>query len=315
MGMFDKFLGKKEKDKPAEAKVDAQATAETEAETASESAKESVEAKGQEDAAAPEQEPAQKKKSLDNFRLKVLLKEVKENKTDTVTSMVFEEIVMKAKFVSPAIFEKKAENAGEDGGLFSEGTIVRMPMITSPEGKGFYAMFTDYDEFENWTAVKGTDTMILSFDDYAALMEKSEQAEGVVLNPFSDNLVLNRQTMDYLRIQKELKTKGVAKRKVAKDISVLVGEPKEYPRELVEAVKRYLPDVPQVNRVWVRLMMKNNVQSLLLVVDQTGDKEEIFKGIALAAKPYLNKMYLDMVSYQDEFGKKAVENSEPFYEK
>ncbi len=255
------------------------------------------------------------KKEHDNFRLKVLLKELKENRSESVTNMTFQEIVMNARFVSPVLLSKQPIQNGDGTATFTEDTTIRMPMLTSADGKGFYAMFTDKEEFAKWESVKGTDTVLLAFDDFAALIEKNEEAAGVVLNPFSDNLVLNRVTVEHLKTQKDLRTKGVARHKVTKDTKVMIGDPKEYPTELIEAVKRYLPGVPEVRKAWIRLMMKNNTPSLLMVVDQTGEKERIFRGIAEVARPYLKKMYIDMVAYCDEFGKKAVEGAEPFYER
>lgn len=255
------------------------------------------------------------KKEHDNFRLKILLKDLKENKTNEVLNMVLDEVVMRTKFISPMQLSNKPELLEDGTAIFKEDTLMRMPMLTSDDGKYYYAMFTGKDEYAQWENMKNLDTIQLTFDDFVALLEKNEEAVGAVLNPFSDNLIISRANMENLKTQKELRTKGIAVHKVNKDTKVMIGEPKDYPREMVEAITRYLPGVPEVNRVWLRLMTKNDIPSLLLVVDQNGEKEVVFKGIAEVAKPYLRKTYIDMVAYQDDFGKKAVEGVEPFYQK
>lgn len=287
MGIFDKFFNKTE----SGAGVTEQKAAEKQV-TGKEQVTEKEQVAGKEQVT---------EKELNNFRLKVFLKEVKENKTESVVNMVFEEIVMRARFISPV--------------LRSENDKVQMPILVSPEGKHFYAMFTDKEEFENWESVKVSDTMMFTFDDYASMIAQNEQVAGVVLNPFSDNLVLNRATMEHLKTRKDLRTKGIARHKVTSDTQVMIGEPREYPTEMVEAIKEYLPSVPEVNAVWLRLMVKNNTPSLLLVVDLQGDKEKIFTDIARTAKPYLKKLYIDMVAYEDDFGKKAAGETKPFYVK
>lgn len=288
MGILDNFLGKKDQAEPEETE-------------------------------SSESNTGYKKvdinKPLENFRLNVLLKETKENQTETGMNMLFEEIVMNAHFLS-VIFLSELPKPNEDGtATFQKNTTMQMPMLSSAGGKHFYPVFTDHAELAKWQKMEKPNTLILIFDDYAAFLEKNEQAEGIVINPFSDNFVLNRKLMAHLKAQKDLRTKGVSRNKITKDTKVMVGEPKEYPTEMVEALQAHMKGVPAIERAWLRLMIKDNVQSFLVVVDFAGNREEIFGQIAAVARPYLKNIYLDMIPYQDGFGKKAVENVEPFYQK
>ncbi|MBD5498785.1 MAG: enhanced serine sensitivity protein SseB [Lachnospiraceae bacterium] len=288
MGVFDNFLGKKEQAEPEE-------TEKSESNTG--------------------YKKVDVNKPLENFRLNVLLKETKENQTETGMNMLFEEIVMNAHFLS-VIFLSELPKPNEDGtATFQKNTTMQMPMLSSAGGKHFYPVFTDHNELAKWQKMEKPNTLILTFDDYAAFLEKNEQAEGIVINPFSDNFVLNRKLMAHLKTQKDLRTKGVSRNKITKDTKVMVGEPKEYPTEMVEALQAHMKGVPAIERAWLRLMMKDNVQSFLVVVDFAGNREEIFGQIAAVARPHLKNIYLDMIPYQDGFGKKAVENVEPFYQK
>ncbi len=260
-------------------------------------------------------EKADVNKPLENFRLNVLLKEVKENQTETGMNMLFEEIVMNARFLS-VVFLSEPPKPNEDGTVtFQKNTTMQMPMLSSTGGKHFYPIFTDHDELARWQKMEKPNTLILRFDDYAAFLEKNEQVEGIVINPFSDNFVLNRKLMAHLKTQKDFRTKGVSQNKISKETKVMVGEPKEYPAELAGALQEHMKGVPAIERAWLRLMIKDNVQSFLAVVDFVGNREEIFGNIAAAVRPYLKNIRLDMIPYQDGFGKKAVENVEPFYQK
>ncbi len=270
---------------------------------------------GVESAADAKVQKSKVRKSGENFRLKVLLKEMKENRSDVSTNMVIEEVVMNTHFVTPAYLLEKPE-FNEDGTVvFTEEIKLRIPAMSDGEGGFFYTMFTDKEEYAQWTGTEKFECITLTFDNYVELIQENEDIAGVVLNPFSDNLVFTRINMLHLKTQKELKTRGVAVHTVTQDMQVMIGEPKEYPRELVEVLKRYLPGVPEVKKAWIRLMLKNNNPSLLLVADLSGNAVEIFKELAEVAKPYLKKMYIDMVSYKEDFGRNAVEGAEPFYEK
>lgn len=252
-------------------------------------------------------------KPLENFRLNVLLKEAKENQTQTAMSMLFEEIVMNAHFLS-VVFLSELPKPDEDGkAVFRKNTTMQMPMVSNTGGKHFYPVFTEHNELAKWKQMEKPNTLILTFDDYVAMVEKHEEAEGIVINPFSDNFVLNRKLIAHLKTQKDLRTKGVSRDVVSKDTKVMLGEPKEYPTEMVEAMCGQMEKMPEVKRAWLRLMVKENVQSFLVVVDFSGNQEEVFGKIVAAARPCLKNRYLDMVMYGDGFGKKAVENVTPFY--
>lgn len=255
------------------------------------------------------------KKPLQNFRLNVLLKEAKENQTQTAMDMLFEEIVLHAHFLSVALLSEQPKPDENGIAVFRKHTTIQMPMISSTDGKRFYPVFTDHDELAKWKQAEKPNTLVLTFDDYAAMLEKNEADEGIVINPFSDNFVLNRKLIAHLKTQKDLRTKGVSQHKVLKDTKVMLGEPREYPTEMVEAMRGQMQGMPNVERAWLRLMVKENVQSFLVVVDFTGSREEIFGKIAAAARPHLKSIYLDMAAYADGFGKRAVENVAPFYQK
>lgn len=310
--MLNNFFGKKAKTEQGGPENKESMTAEKDVESSGSNSKE-VPSQSQGDRDGYQKVDVNK--PLENFRLNVLLKEVKENQTETGMNMLFEEIVMNAHFLS-VIFLSELPKPNEDGKVvFQKNMTMQMPMLSGVRGKHFYPIFTDHDELAKWQRMEKPNTLILTFDDYAAFLEKNEQAEGIVINPFSDNFVLNRKLVAHLKTQKDLRTKGVSRNKISKDTKVMVGEPKEYPMEMVEALQAHMRGVPAIERAWLRLMIKDNVQSFLVVVDFAGNREEIFGKIAAVARPYLKNIYLDMIPYQDGFGKKAVEHAEPFYQK
>ena len=87
MGILDNFLGKKDQAEPEE-------TESSESNTG--------------------YKKVDVNKPLENFRLNVLLKETKENQTETGMNMLFEEIVMNAHFLS-VIFLSELPKPNEDG--------------------------------------------------------------------------------------------------------------------------------------------------------------------------------------------------------
>ncbi len=253
-------------------------------------------------------------KPVVNPRLKGLLLERDHTIIEDLTGNILEEVAVNAIFLSVIMLSQEPTDTGDGTAVFQKDSTMQFPMLTSTDGHCFYPVFTDWAEIYKWEQRPGDRTMILTFDSYAAMVLEGE-AEGIVINPFSDNLVLDKKLLEHLRMQKDIQTKGVSKQTVKKDTQVLLGDPKEYPTEMVAALKDYLRTESRVSAAWLRLLVKpeEGEQSYLVVVDCTGDERDIFDNIAKAARPYMNGMYVDMVSVRQDFGRKAAQGAEPFY--
>jgi hypothetical protein len=254
-------------------------------------------------------------KPVENPKLRELFEQWRQEKTDDILNQVFEEIVIRAHFLSVIMLSEEPESSGEGTATFKQGAVMQFPMLTTQDEKQFYPAFTDWGELAKWQSIAvPPKTLILSFDDYVHMVLEGTNVDGVMINPFGDNFLLDRSLLTHLKTQKDLNTKGVSQQVVTKETKVLLGEPKEYPTAMVAAISDYLWKRPEVQRAWLRLMIRDNEQSYLLVAEFAGDKDSLFGGIAGAARQYLNGMYIDMVPYQNGFGKDAVEGVKPFYE-
>ena len=139
-----------------------------------------------------------------------------------------------------------------------------------------------------------------------------DSEKGIVINPYSDNFVISPQNVIHMKDHKDMVTKGYSEQKVSKDTQVMIGEPAVYPTEMVQSIKEFANKNKAIKAIWLKLMMKDGEQSYLVIVDFKGDQNMVFAGIADAARPYLNGMYIDMVPYADRFGQKAA-TGQPFY--
>ena len=93
-----------------------------------------------------------------------------------------------------------------------------------------------------------------------------------------------------------------------------IGDPAEYTVEMAEAIKRYAEKNKGIRAIWLKLMIKEGEKSYLLIVD-ADDAPAFFNGIGEAAKSHIGKgMFLDMVPYNSEFGRKAAAGK-PFYKR
>ncbi len=255
---------------------------------------------------------------LENPRLKELFALRREAEDGEMLRPIMEkllsELVMNASLLSMVRLSQNS-GTGEEACECSPETTIGFPMLTAPDGRQFYAAFIDEEELGEWNSLKesGLQTICLNFDEYAYMVLDQQQAEGLVINPFSDNLSLDRNGLRELRERKELQTTGHARKQVEKNAVVHLGDPEEYPEEMVEAICSYAEAEPGIRRLWLRMMEQNGELSYLLVAELSGETEALFEQIAVAAAPYLGEMFIDMLPLSDGFAQRAIEGTSAFY--
>ena len=185
-----------------------------------------------------------------------------------------------------------------------------------PDGSGpVQPVFTDWEELRKMDDGKdgNTDGLILDLDDIYSLVSRDKLP--VVINPFGDALLLTFDMLDQIKKVKDANTAGIQHKVVGEDTRVMLGNPKEYPQQMVDSIKRYAENETDIKALWLKLMVKDGEKSFLIVVDAEGDARKYFPNIANSAMPYIPKgMFIDMVPYGDEFSKDAA-NGEPFFKR
>lgn len=256
-------------------------------------------------------------KPVTNPDLVEAIKVMNENNTQESQDNVINE-VMKAHFISPVtIFPEPEHSSGSSEVVLKEKTKINFNIIENTARQQFFLVFTDWEELGKWKKGENQNTLILSFDDLAAMvLDKEGSSEGFVINPYGGNIIFNKNMIIALKEHKEkCNTGGVVEHVVKKDTSVQLGQPRIYPCEMVNAISNYLKKQRNVQAAYLQLMIKEGEQSYLVIVDFEGDRRETFDGIANAAMSHLNGMFIDLIPYNSDFGRSAAQNVEPFYKR
>lgn len=264
-------------------------------------------------------------KPLENPRLKALFAARRGAQSREEMAGIMEElaaeIVENSHFLSVVQFSQEPEPTEKGQAVFRKDSQMSFPMLAARDGKAFYPAFIDWEELSRWEGLeaflKGEPprTLILSFDDYAAMILSSGGADGLAINPFSDNLIIERETLARWKEKKELNKTGHTEHRVEKGASVRLGEPKEAPQALLDALASHAKKERGVQKLWLRLMEQSDVFNWLLVVQFRGERQKIFDALGAAALPHLMGKYLDIVSVEETFGQTAVGGVKPFYQK
>ena len=260
-----------------------------------------------------EQEEWNVDQPVKNPRLAKLFEIMSQNRTVEIMNQVYQEIAEGARFLSVIALSEEPVRQEDGSSALKKESLMQFPLLATTEGKAFFPAFIDWAELGKWKGMEEPKTLVLGFDDYVAMLMQNETAAGIVINPFGHGMVLEREMLNHLKKVKGEKKSGFSRQVVEKDTQVMIGNPSVYPEEMVESIRTHLQNEPGVSKVWLRMMIKQEEKSYLLVVDYSGDRNEIFRGIANVAKPYLQGMFLDMVPVTEPFGKQATEGIEPFY--
>ncbi len=234
---------------------------------------------------------------------------------DRIMERLLTEVVLGAHFLSVVRSAAEPADSGQKP-VFQGQEMVGFPMLDGPGGKQFYPAFTDTQALGLWTSFDREThrTIVLNFDDYVSMILDNGDAGGLAINPFGDNLVLDREELRFLREKKRLLIDGYARHEVKKNTMIRLGVPDDCPEEMLLDIGMCAKRDPNIRALWFGTMEKETDRSYLLIVDSQGNADAAIEEMAAAAVPHLKGRYIDMIPLSSDFIKNAVENAEPFYE-
>lgn len=220
--------------------------------------------------------------------------------------LVLIERIMQAHFLTPVKIEGEIEN-----GVIKAGSTISFKMLTNNSGESFLMAFTDWEELGKWSRAK-EEALISTYEDLKSIVENDAQrVKGFVINPYGQNIIITPELMEYFS---QRKSEIVIK----KDTNVMLGQPANYPHELVKALSKFFKENKEVESAYLFLahMEGEAKPNLLLIIGFTGEKAALFPRIAAITQNYLGKdEYIDLIPLNTEFGKDATKNATPFYKR
>lgn len=228
------------------------------------------------------------------------------NEKSAENEVVLIEKIMQAHFLTPVKIEGEIEN-----GVIKTGTTISFKMLTNNSGESFFMAFTDWEELGKWSKEK-EEALISTYEDLKAMVENDVQrVKGFVINPYGQNIAITRELMEYFSQRK-------SEIVIQKDTNVLLGQPANYPHELVKALSKFFKENREVESAYLFLahMEGEAKPHLLFIIGFTGEKAALFSRVAAIAQSYLGEdEYIDLIPLNTRFGKNATKNAPPFYKR
>lgn len=242
----------------------------------------------------------------------------KDNSPENQSHML--DLMVEAQFLAPVSITPAPE---ANSGVMTKITLasdskIRFHMIENGQGQRFFLAFTSFDEMRKWRPNQDNQTIITNFDDYANMLKNSVgdgKVAGFVIDPFGTNVIFGKEQSIMIKEVKDGRMADSNRHRINAGEEIYFGEPLNYPTEMVEAVKNYLSKQSNVQSAYLQLMSQGSEESYLIVLEYEGDRQTLFDGVAEVAKPYLDKLCLDILGVENDLGRKIYNRAKPFYEK
>ena len=227
-----------------------------------------------------------------------------DNSKENVDKMITE--VVKAKFILPAKVVPTTQAVTEK---------VQFRLLENQKKEKFFGLFTDTEELFKWQDTQNAQKVVTDFDSISQMvMDPHSGVVGFVINPFGKSVTFPKPMIISIKQQKDFNTLNKDLFKPGEQIKI--GEPKDYPIDLMATLINHFSAEPNVNVAFLRMMEHSDKKSFLVVVDFIGDMKKIFDAIKETAQPYLTEdVDLVVMPVTMDLARNAINGVEPFYRK
>ena len=249
---------------------------------------------------------------IENKELEEAIHALKEGSTPEKQAKLSEEL-KKAKLLSPCSFEITPD---KDGKPRLHADQVKFFLLNTNDGKTFFPVFTNFEETKKITF--GEDQpkdLVRTINDLGKMLAgKNNKAEGIIINPGSDNIVIPRNLVLLLAgILKVTPKKPAPANNAA--ARVTYSEPRVYPTKMVTALYDVCAKDKRIDRVWLKQKLTGMAISFVLIVSADEKDEAIFNTLQETALPLSKDVPIECMWYDEKVEKDIVKASVAFYDR
>lgn len=188
-----------------------------------------------------------------------------------------------------------------------ENQNITIPGLSRSDGKNVVPFFTDLTELQKFDPENKLRHAITEFKQ---IQKFCEDGQTVVINPFSFNLTVTKETCDIiLNAVKRLPDTDPTNR------AVVFGLEQE-PVEITSKFNLILNNTNNINSAYIKGIRKQGKAGYLIVLDcDDKNSEKIIKNFAEMAKTFTKDIPMEYVPLNSDIGKIAVVDTKPFFER
>lgn len=228
----------------------------------------------------------------------------------------------KARLLSPCEFDIDIR-PDENGRLPQlKPSQIRFLLLNTNDGKTFFPAFTDIESVNAFKLgeEKNRNSVVRTISDYDQLVNApGNKAEGIIINPGKDNMVVPKAMLGIL--SGRIKPKPVnaqpetPAQAPAAPVKVTYSEPAVYPTKMVNAVYEFCAARDDISRVWFKQKNAGPEKSFIFIVEADSQDIEILNGASEAANAQAKDIPAEAVFVSDELMEEAVKEAFPLFDR
>lgn len=136
--------------------------------------------------------------TLDNQALRAAVERMARENSRESREAVLDTVISSARFLAPVNILSPGDAAAPVG----EGAALQFQLLPNQDGQPFFPAFTGWEELRKLCGPKNQQTLLLAFDDYAAMILRDNRGAGFVIDPFGCCLSFDRAMVAHLAQRK-----------------------------------------------------------------------------------------------------------------
>jgi hypothetical protein len=246
-----------------------------------------------------------------NPELEKVITELKEGSTPE-KQVALIEALKKASLLAPCDFDVKLDPNQKMPKNFKPQQI-KFYLLNTNDGKVLFPAFTSIEMSQKTSMGPNIKPkyVVRTMKDYDTLLQAPEnKANGIVINPGQDNIVIPMQLIAV--------ASGRTIPKPAQPtapLNITFGEPNVYPTKMVNAIYERAEKTPEIARIWLKGKFVGRTMSFYLIVEAEKQEESVLNAIREVAVPLAKDIPVEAVFLNDEIKEKIIGEGVALYDK
>lgn len=232
----------------------------------------------------------------------------KEENQQTINDMA--RLLRDTSVLAPAVWDKEPEKDENGQLVFEPNTQIQLMIIQDANGKYFFPMFTSYDELRK-TQQDNVHGLVLSFDQFMSFVEMAkDQIEGIVLDPFSENVPID---VEFLEGVARTKKSVIKATKLKKGDKINVREPVKKVEALIGALNSAAKEIPSIQALYLKERLEGDDVHWLVIVDMNPQDPKLFQRLGEACRGKTDNKDIEFIFSSMQVAQQIMADSMPIY--
>lgn len=222
-----------------------------------------------------------------------------------------------AKLLSPCDFDVDIQQQKDGTVKNVHPSQIKFYLLNTNDGKTFFPVFTDMEKsthFQFGKDIKPKEVVRTIADFDRLLQDPNNKAQGIVINPGVDNVVIPKRLIALLCGRKEAPV-PVKTTNAAAPLNVRYTEPAVYPTKMVNAIYEKCTRNPEISRVWLKNKIVGHVVSFYIVVEADEQNEHLLNEIREVAVPLAKDIQVEVVVANEDIMKNIIKEAVALYDR